>query len=229
MKRGVSPVWVGYSDFQNLLMLSFMTLFLVLLANFAELQGDKKDEQKPLAQEIINTIGKENLDKWQAEVLSDGTVRFKNPDYLFAVGSADLRPEFKAILQEFLPKYLSVLEMPQFKSKVYEIHIDGHSSTIWNEQTNPLDAYILNLKLSQLRTSNTLEHILRSSFLRDNHEWFKNRAVSNGYSSSRPIIKSDRDSRNQRVEFKAIIENPLDQNQKAKTSRKSWNVKVTEE
>ena len=224
----VSPVWVGYADSLNLFFISFLAISLILLANFAE--SDVTAVQESFSEVLVETIGADRLKKWDAEVLTDGTVRFNKPDNQFGTGSAILKEQFKSDLNEFVPLYLQVMNMPQFKGKVNEIHIDGHTSAIWNSQTPEREAYFLNMVLSQARTVNTLQFVLSHPAIAKDYEWYRKHIVSNGYSSSRPKIDNPIAPENQRVEFKVIIDDPRDPKQAppATKKRKEWQVNILE-
>ena len=223
----VSPIWVGYSDSLNLFFISFLAITLILLANFAE--SDVTEIQDSFAKVLIQTIGEEKLKQMDAEVLTDGTVRFNKPENQFDVGSSKLKEQFKKDLNEFIPLYLKVMNLPQFKGKINEIHIDGHTSAFWNQQTAEKDAYFFNMRLSQERTVNTLEFVLSNQSVQSQYDWYRKHMVSNGYSSSRPRADNPSSSENQRVEFKVIIDDPRDPKQKPTAKkRKEWVVNIEE-
>lgn len=223
----VSPVWVGYADSLNLFFISFLAITLILLANFAE--SDVTAVQESFSEVLIKTIGEDRLKKWDAEVLTDGTVRFNKPDNQFDRGSAVLKEQFKSDLNEFIPLYLKVMQLPQFMGKINEIHIDGHTSAVWNTQTPEKEAYFHNMVLSQARTVNTLQFVLSHSAMANDYEWYRKHIVSNGYSSSRPRIDNPNAPENQRVEFKVIIDDPRDSKQAPPTTkRKEWQINILE-
>lgn len=223
----VSPVWVGYADSLNLFFISFLAISLILLANFAE--SDITAVQESFSQVLVKTIGEDRLKKWDAEVLTDGTVRFNKPENQFDTGSALLKDQFKRDLSEFIPLYLGVMNLPQFKGKINEIHIDGHTSSFWNTTTPEKDAYFLNMRLSQDRTVNTLQHVLSNPSMQNEYDWYRKHTVSNGYSSSRPRVNNPTASENQRVEFKVIVDDPRDSKQTPpSTKRKEWQVNISE-
>ena len=117
----------------------------------------------------------------------------------------------------------------EIKGKIKEIHIDGHTSAFWNQQTSERDAYFFNMRLSQDRTVNTLEYVLSNEAVRTEYEWYRRHIVSNGYSSSRPRVNNESSSENQRVEFKVIIDDPRDPKQKPTAKkRKEWVVNIEE-
>jgi len=224
----VSSVWVGYADSLNLFFISFLALTLILMSNFAE--SDVTAVQESFSEVLVKTIGLDLLKKWDAEVLTDGTVRFNKPENQFDTGSAILKEQFKHDLDEFIPLYLKVMEMPQFKGKINEIHIDGHTSAIWSSTTSPKDAYFLNMRLSQDRTVNTLQYVLSASAVQAEYGWYQKHTVANGYSSSRPRVDNPRAQENQRVEFKVIIDDPRDPKQVPPSAkRKEWQVNIQEQ
>ena len=198
------------------------------MSNFAE--SDVTAVQESFSEVLVKTIGSDLLKKWDAEVLSDGTVRFNKPENQFDTGSAILKEQFKHDLDEFIPLYLRVMELPQFKGKIREIHLDGHTSAIWNSTTSLKDAYFLNMRLSQDRTVNTLQYVLSSPAVQSEYNWYQKHTVSNGYSSSRPRVDNPIAQENQRVEFKVIIDDPRDSKQApASTKRKEWQINIKEQ
>lgn len=223
----VSSVWVGYADSLNLFFISFLAISLILLANFAE--SDVTAVQEKFSEVLIKSIGPEKLKKWDAEVLTDGTVRFNKPENQFDLGKAMLKEQFKADLNEFIPLYLQVMQMPQFNGKISEIHIDGHTSAIWNSITSEKEAYFHNMVLSQSRTVNTLQFVLAHPSVLSQYEWYRKHIVANGYSSSRPRINDPAAPENQRVEFKVIIDDPRDSRQAPPTKkRREWEINIQE-
>jgi outer membrane protein OmpA-like peptidoglycan-associated protein len=149
-----------------------------------------------------------DLARWDAELDAQSlTLRFKAPDVLFNQASADIRPEFAIILDDFFPRYISILS--QFSKSIEEIRIEGHTSSEWNVGASSSDAYFGNMALSQMRTRSVLAYAL--STLKDSQlaEWAKAHATANGLSSSRLIRLTDgtedRD-RSRRVEFRVVTD-----------------------
>jgi len=58
------------------------------MSNFAE--SDVTAVQENFSEVLVKTIGSDLLKKWDAEVLTDGTVRFNKPENQFDTGSAIL-------------------------------------------------------------------------------------------------------------------------------------------
>jgi hypothetical protein len=89
--------------------------------------------------------------RWHAELNEDLSIRFLNEEVLFAYNSDELRPEFRAILAQFFPRYIEILLDERFRDKIAEVRIEGH--------TDSRGSHIFNLDLSQRRTFNVLRFL----------------------------------------------------------------------
>jgi len=194
--------FIAMSDFMTSLFMIFLLLTVVLLAEVSRLNINE-DSAKQTRIELLGELQAEfaqDLPKWDAQILDDLTLRFKNPDLMFATGKAEVRPEFKAVMDSFLPRYFAIITKPRFKPYIKELRIEGHTSAIWASGADPKVAYLLNMDLSQRRALSTLTYTLQSAG--SNYEWLVSNLYSIGLSSSKPIVVSPDDMRNQRVEFK---------------------------
>ncbi len=168
-------------------------------------QTEKIVTAQKVDEDIYNALEKEfkdDLPKWDAELMRDLTIRFKAPEVLFATGENELKPAFKKILDNFIPRYLDVLA--EFENSIEEIRIEGHTSSKWAEAKTPIEAYFNNMTLSQERTRTVLEYSLTQTDAREGYNWARSLLTANGLSSSRPVapdgIENAKLSR--RVEFK---------------------------
>lgn len=139
---------------------------------------------------------KEDLTVWRATIDSTLCIRFQEPSMLFDEGSDHLKNNFKVILDDFFPRYIAVLNRPQYRDNIEEIRIEGH--------TNTNGGYYSNMKLSQDRTRAVLEYCF--SLMPDKDIlWLKGLVTANGLSSSHLIMTSngeeDKDL-SRRVEFR---------------------------
>ena len=98
----------------------------------AVLYDQKRDE---LYNELVQEFG-QDLDRWNAEIEEDLTVRFNEPTILFDVGSAQLKRRFRVILDDFFPRYLALITREDFRDNIDELRIEGHTSSFWNRE-NP--------------------------------------------------------------------------------------------
>jgi len=182
--------WIPLSDMMMGLMMVFMLLAAVYMIRVdqtttlvvREYEVTRSDLKRALQDSFA-----ENFKEWDAELLGDMTIRFRNPDVLFATGSAQLNPKFAAILDEFIPRYVEILSREPFYSATKEVRIEGHTSAFWADAKNPLDAYMKNMALSQARTRSTLAYILGIEAIAPQRDWLIARLTANGLSSSRPI------------------------------------------
>ncbi|QWE27915.1 OmpA family protein [Polynucleobacter sp. AM-7D1] len=194
--------FIAMSDFMTSLFMIFLLLTVVLLTEVSRLSINE-DSAKKTRIELLGELQTEfaqDLPKWDAQILDDLTLRFKNPDLMFAIGKADVRPEFKAVMDSFLPRYFAIITKPRFKPYIKELRIEGHTSALWALGTDSKTAYLLNMELSQKRALSTLAYTLQNAG--DNYDWLVANLYSIGLSSSKPIDVSVNDIRNQRVEFK---------------------------
>ena len=67
-----------------------------------------------------------------------------------------LKPQFKDILSDFMPRYI-VLLITNFVDDISEVRIEGHTSSEWNQEPEKT-AFIKNMDLSQARTRSVLEY-----------------------------------------------------------------------
>ena len=145
-----------------------------------------------------------DLPRWGAELDRDATIRFKEPDVLFSIGSSELNNNFKRILDDFFPRYVYILASDKYRDAVEEIRIEGHTSSIWSNLLSD-QAYFQNMRLSQDRTRSTLQYVLALPPVRDRLAWLRAHITANGLSSSKTIKKPDSSEdyeRSQRVEFR---------------------------
>lgn len=203
--------WIPLSDLMTGLMMIFMLLTAMFMLRVEQTTTLIVQEHQKTKAELFRALQdtyKKDLKQWDAEFLGDMTLRFNNPEVIFATGKSELRPQFKEILESFIPRYISIITDPKFRSAIKEIRIEGHTSPIWNG-TSEEEAYFRNMELSQSRTRATLEFILKMPELKSNISWIKSHLTANGLSSSKPIYKNLNSEEidhlsSQRVEFRIV-------------------------
>jgi len=202
--------WIPLAD----LMTGLMMVFLLIAVSYMVKVEAASQHIREIAilyermkVELYDDLKKEfekDLPRWGAELDRDSTIRFKEPEVLFTIGSSDLKNNFKNILDDFFPRYVHILNSGKYRDAVEEIRIEGHTSSIWSNL--PLDqAYFQNMRLSQDRTRSSLLYVLALPTVRYDVPWLRGRITANGLSSSKTIKSPDgsEDSeRSQRVEFR---------------------------
>jgi outer membrane protein OmpA-like peptidoglycan-associated protein len=150
---------------------------------------------------------KNDLEGWGAEILEDGTIRFKEPDVLFARSSASIKPEFLAILNDFFPRYVTVLSSDQFRDEIEELRIEGHTSSIWRRNSTPEEAYLANARLSQARSLSVLDYVYQLPSVEIERDWLTTVIRANGVSFARRLFDKhgvEDLARSRRVEFRVV-------------------------
>lgn len=155
--------WIPLADLMTVL----MVIFLFMAISYMVVIKKKQDNQNKIFEEYEKTnIGlfneldstfRKDAQRWNLKLDKDLSIKFTNPQVLFDEGSSDIKPEFKTILAEFLPKYLGVVMQDKYKDKIAEIRIEGHTNTKPINRT--ADPYIDNMELSQNRARNVLAYL----------------------------------------------------------------------
>ena len=149
---------------------------------------------------------KDDLPSWKAVIEQKTlTIRFEEPEVLFAIGSSQLSTKFEMILNDFFPRYILIISSEKYKVNIEEIRIEGHTSSEWNGGSLELDAYFKNMRLSQNRTRSVLQYCMGLIQEPEVLMWSKQYLTANGLSSSRPILTSEGTEdrlKSRRVEFR---------------------------
>jgi outer membrane protein OmpA-like peptidoglycan-associated protein len=213
------------SDLMTGLMMVFMLIAVVFMIQ-VEAEAKKAEELKERAEEQaarmrqiaviysdlretlytdLETEFRDDLPKWDAELDRDLSIRFKEPDVLFASGKSELTGRFQEILSDFFPRYLRILGSPKYRESIEEVRIEGHTSSAWNVATSPENAYMLNMALSQERTRSVLQYVLFMPRSPDLQVWLTGHLTANGLSFSKLRLNpdgSENRSASRRVEFR---------------------------
>lgn len=203
--------WMSISDIMSGLMIVFMFIavaFMFQVQNEQRLKNEMIYNYAVIKQKIYSALleeFKDDLPKWDAELDEKTlTIRFKEPDILFGVGSDSLTPKFQQILNDFLPRYIAVISNDDYKNYIEEIRIEGHTDPFWAGAQTRQQEYLNNMALSQSRTRAVLSYAINMPALQNNLEWIISRITANGLSSSQPIIADGKiDSKlSRRVDFR---------------------------
>jgi len=223
--QGDNPFALSIGDLMAALVLIFV---LLMSATLLQLQDDLKakreqavrEEQvarkvqliaqtyRELQDDLYNDLQKEfqqELNAWSAVIDRETlSVRFKEPEVFFSRGDVEIKDTFKAILNDFFPRYIALLSQPKYRDTIEEIRIEGHTSSEWNTDVDAMTAYINNMKLSQDRTRSVLNHSLELITDPTLKSWAQNRITANGLSSSKRILVDgvENSEASRRVEFR---------------------------
>ena len=124
--------WIPLSDLMTGLMMVFMLIAIVFMIQ-VQAEAKKTEELKERAEEqatkmrqiaviysdmreklytALEAEFRNDLTKWGAELDRDLSIRFKEPEVLFASGKSELSSRFKEIMSDFFPRYLRILSGP---------------------------------------------------------------------------------------------------------------------
>lgn len=210
--------WISVSDLMSGLMVIFLFIAISYIQPVLEARNKVRDIVVTWKESEVNIFAAleqefaKDLPRWGAELDPQTlSIRFKAPDVLFDQGDARLKPEFEAILADFFPRYLRVLN--GFEAMIAEVRIEGHTSSAWAGATDPFDAYFRNMDLSQRRTRTVLQYGLQLPAVAPYRDWARRLITANGLSSSQTIRRTDGaedETRSRRVEFR-VVTNSKDQ------------------
>jgi chemotaxis protein MotB len=202
--------WISVSDMMTGLMMVFLFISLLFME---QADAERKAVQNmavtyqnyyvELHQSLENEF-QQDLSRWNAEILSDTTIRFKEPDVLFDQGSKEIKTRFQKILNDFFPRYISLIASDKFRENIEEVRIEGHTSSAWEGSRNFDDRYLNNVFLSQQRSYSILEYCFRIPAIARYQNWLTKVVRVNGLSFASPIMINGREdeAQSRRVEFR---------------------------
>lgn len=212
IKTEAESEWVSISDLMSVLMIIFLFIAVSYMHNVQQNQLNIKkvavayqELQTDLYLDLWEEF-KEDLPNWKAVIEKDTlTVRFEEPEVLFSIGSSELTDKFQLILEDFFPRYVRIISSDKYRKNIEEIRIEGHTSSEWNGESQVMEAYFNNMRLSQNRTRSVLKYCL--SLVDDPQilEWSKQFITANGLASSQLIRDTggaEDKLKSRRVEFR---------------------------
>lgn len=209
--------WLSVSDLMAGLMMVFLFISIALMRN-AFMERDKikqiavaYQENQVSIYEALNQEFMKDLKKWDADIDEQTlTFTFKSPEVLFKTGEIELSSNYQALLKDFFPRYLEVLQ--PFQDSINEIRIEGHTSSDWNHNSTNREAYFKNMQLSQGRTRSVLNYVYNLKSSQPFQGWIKSHIAAVGLSSSRLMYDSNGSEdkvRSRRVSFRVITNSDI--------------------
>ena len=215
--------WVSISDVMAGLMVIFLFIAISYMKNIND-QIEQINDQieqieglKVRIESIVNTyrnsqeaLSKDlqtefegDLVKWAGDLdMETLSISFKKP---FGQGDAAVPNSFKYVLDDFFPRYITILT--KYKDDIAEIRIEGHTSSEWHHEVTLDEAYFNNMELSQNRSRNVLRYVLGIKKVSQNKPWIKENMTANGLSSSQLILDEfgvENKEKSRRVEFRVV-------------------------
>ena len=209
-----SEHWMSVSDLMAGLMIVFLFVAVAMM-HFVRIERDRikeiamayRDTQVSLYKDLQAEFGPD-LPGWGAEIDAQTLeVRFLNPDMLFEPGRSQMRPAFREVMRDFVPRYFQVVL--RYRDKVEEVRIEGHTSSDWRGTATVEAAYFNNMALAQSRTREVLEFAHALAKDEDERSWVRKKIAAVGYSSAKPGLDEHGEEdvlRSRRVSFKVITD-----------------------
>ncbi len=169
-----SSNWLSFSDLMTGLMVIFMFVAISYIMEVEKAQEsmryaivDYQDTKVAIKNKLQSAFERE-FKEWDMELGEDLSIRFTNPNVMFAIGKSEITPYFKSVLDQFLPRYFNILLDEDFTDKIKEIRIEGHT----DDAPLRLDAqdhegYMGNIFLSQERAANVLYHFRKMGYFKN--------------------------------------------------------------
>lgn len=167
----------------------------------------KYDESEELLYERLLDEFKSDLPRWNATLERDNTIRFNEPEVLFESGRAELQSKFKEILDDFFPRYVAILKRDEFRERIDEVRVEGHTSSEWRFSVSDELRYLNNAELSQARALAVVEYVYLLNSIANAREWLRGTLRANGLSFAKPIVSPagvEDPQRSRRVEFRVL-------------------------
>lgn len=185
-------VWLSVSDLMTGLMIIFLFISIAYISKVQDNQevlSDYVETKTKLHDKLVDKFKSDTI-KWQMSIGRDLSMKFKNPTVLFESGKAELTTDFKNILDQFLPKYFSILVNDSLRDQIEEVRIEGHTDIVPYPQLDP-DPYIANAILSQQRALNVLRYFRQmpayQQFSKENQERIEFWLTANGLSYGKSL------------------------------------------
>jgi outer membrane protein OmpA-like peptidoglycan-associated protein len=206
----LNDYWMSYSDLMAGLLLIFILFLTVTILDYKgveEVLAEKTDTLKQKEKQIQSVLGvKAEIIKELQLAFKDsnlsmdidpntGSIRFEGGVF-FESASDSISEDGRKNLEEFVPKYISILLSPQFKDSVSQIIVEGH--------TDKKGSYLFNLDLSQRRAHSVVKKIFEEDFKKfPFKEDLKSFITANGRAYSKPIVVNGvyNPDKSRRVEF----------------------------
>lgn len=164
--------WVSFSDIMTGLMVIFMFIAISYILEIQRKQAERDDilrEFMETREELyfeLDSVFHDDFEDWGVIFDKDLSIKFINPEVLFASGKTRIRSRFRKILDDFLPRYFDILLQDKYRDKIAEVRIEGHTDSIPAYEYDP-DPYIGNVILSQLRATEVLKYFRNMDYYKN--------------------------------------------------------------
>ncbi len=185
--------WISLSDMMTGLMLIFLLIAVLTISQVVAQENERQQmiTEYDLSKEEIYSDLEEAFggkkDEWGIEIARDLSIKFQNPDLLFDTDDSNLKDNYKQILDDFIPKYLAIVNKEEYKNRIREVRIEGHTAEV--SPAHP--TYMSTIALSQNRANSVLAYTLENEYFLSLSEQDKNKLLfwftANGLGKGRTL------------------------------------------
>ncbi|MGC6437903.1 MAG: OmpA/MotB family protein [Flavobacteriaceae bacterium] len=199
-------IWGPISDLMSGLMMVFILIAISYMIKSTDAARVYKKNQVELVKRLNEEL-KDDLNKWNARIIdSTLSVQFLSKDgglvdgmnpILFKKNSHRISNWFKSNLDEFFPKFFSIIYSDEFRDIIEELRVEGH--------TDSDEGYFYNVELSQGRSREVLRYCYNKINNDVQKKWLEMTATANGLSYSKLIFYENGEENqksSRRVEFR---------------------------
>ncbi len=207
-KKSDSNYWISLSDIMTGLMVIFLFISISYISQQNKFVKDYTRTREKIYNELDTSFSDLFMD-WDIEIDRDLSIRISDKRAYFDIQNyrekVNLRPEFERFLDLFIPKFLEIVTKEEYKNRIAEVRIDGHTGMqSYNENSNIY--YLHMVELSQKRSNAVLAYFLSHPYYRELGDDTKNRLrfwlTSNGLSYGKALDSNK--------EYVYNSENPID-------------------
>ena len=168
-RQATESHWVSLSDVMTGLMVIFLFVAVAYMKRVREtltLTEEVLSETVAVRDDLLRELHDEfrdDFERWDVTLDDDLSIRFRNPDVLFASAEWEVQPKFRRILDDFLPRYFDILRRGSFRDRILEVRVEGHTDPYPIRRLHA-DNYQGNLMLSQRRAAAVVEHFRASDY-----------------------------------------------------------------
>lgn len=209
-KRNDDGIWQSISDMMTGLMMIFLFVCMGFLFQMKETVNRYEQIKNQIHQDLIDEFKPEDMARLGAKIEEeDLRIIFVSPSVFFAAGDSTVNPKFQAVLAEFFPRYVKVLE--KYSAEIVEVRIEGNASLEWSGDVNSNEAYFYNMKLSQDRAFNVLQFVFTLNTLQtpEKRQWLVDKLRANGASFSKADTQNATASRCVEISIRRNAEKEL--------------------
>jgi outer membrane protein OmpA-like peptidoglycan-associated protein len=143
-----SSTYLSIGDLMSGLVMCLALLFITALVQLQQTKEQLLKQRRVVVGTLIEKLGGNNINVEINQETGDVSLR---DAILFDEGSAELKPEGKAFLRQFIPTYSQVIFSPGIEDQISRVVIEGYTSSN--------GSYESNLELSLLRSLSVTKYV----------------------------------------------------------------------